>query len=153
MERLVERPSFIPAPSKRTRGSKAEGLAYEGKIARYLAALYGGRALHNPWFRFVDAIGEGWCSPDVLVLPKGDEPGVLFECKLTAVANVVEKIDGLYLPVVRAAFPEVKGWRAVQVCKNLRRGFEGYLINSAKSAVDPNAEWTFATWNFQKPPR
>ncbi|MCG3770733.1 MAG: hypothetical protein JW384_01911 [Nitrosomonadaceae bacterium] len=152
MEHLIDRPSFIPAPSKRLRGSKAEGLSYERRIAGYLSALAGGRAVHNPWYKFTDDEGDGWCSPDVILLPKGDEPLVIFECKLTAVKGCEDKVRGLYLPVLQFLHPDTE-IRTVQVAKNLRRGFEGYLIENWKSALAPNVEWEFATWNFQKPPR
>lgn len=150
MELLPAKPEFIPQP--RYRGVKAIGIGYERKIARYLKALLGGRAVHNPWYRFVDADGEGWCCPDIVVLPKDSEPLVIVECKLTATKTCEPKAKGLYLPVVQHLYPE-QPIRLIQVCKNLGRGFEGYLINNWKSAVDPSATWDFATWNFQKPPR
>lgn len=148
---LSERPSFIP--QAKYRGVKAIGIGFERKVAKYLKAVAGDRAIHNPWFRFVDANGEGWCSPDVVMLPAGDEPLVIFECKLTSVPKVATKLVGLYLPVVKSVWPDAKDYRLVQVCQNLRRGFEGYLIKDWRSAIDPEAEWDFATWNFRKPPR
>ena len=85
-----------PWPKSRPRGTKALGLAYERAAARALP-----RAEHNPWFKFEDRHGIGYCSPDLLFIR--DKAALLLECKLTDWEEAWEQLQRLYIPVVGAA--------------------------------------------------
>lgn len=108
-ELLSERPSVIPVG--RPRGSKAAGLRYEHAFGAALPQLK-----HGPWFSFQDNAGFGYCQPDFLL--ERANSVVLFECKLSLVAEAFEQLFGLYKPVVeRALGKEAFG---IVVTKHLR---------------------------------
>lgn len=88
------RPEFLPKP--RLRGSKAEGLRYERRVAAAVP-----RAQTGLWFEYIDANGRGWCNPD-LVLDLGDILAVL-ECKRTERQQAQSQILDLYKPVLELA--------------------------------------------------
>jgi hypothetical protein len=95
----AERAEASPWPRTRSSGAKALGLQYERKVAKRLL-----RAEHNPWFRFQDRNGLGYCSPDFLW--KTDRFRIVMECKLQDALEAWEQLEGLYLPVLREVFPE-----------------------------------------------
>src|SRR5215469_252521 len=93
---LCDRPDCIPLA--RPKGAKAAGLRYERLFAKQFP-----EALHGQWFEYEDANGHGYCQPDVILslLPRCL---VVFESKYTLTAEAFAQLEGLYLPVVRAAF-------------------------------------------------
>lgn len=88
------RPEFVPKP--RLRGSKAEGLRYERRVAAAIP-----QAQTGLWFEYIDAHGKGWCNPD-LVIDLGDCLAVL-ECKRTERLQAQSQILDLYKPVMELA--------------------------------------------------
>lgn len=106
-------PGFIPRP-KGLKGSKAQGRAYEKKVARKLQRIWPG-LISGQWFEYKDSNGIGCCQVDhYVVLP---EQIVLFECKLTETDYAFSQIDLLYRPVLEMMYHRpVTG---VQVCKHL----------------------------------
>lgn len=88
------RPKSIP--NSKPRGVKAKGLSFERAVARALPG-----AKHGLWFRFWDANGPGYCSPDFIL----QSSGMIFilECKLSNVQEARAQLEELYLPVVALA--------------------------------------------------
>ena len=113
--RLVPKASNVPA---------AKGLAYERKVARELtqvANILGGNCEHNPWFEYRSNKSDKWACvvPDCIV-SLGSIVYVI-EVKLTYVPEAKEKLDKVYIPIVRAglcAMPYVKVF-AVVIVRNL----------------------------------
>lgn len=92
------RPKFIPAP-KRLRGTKRLGIAYENALAKAIPS-----ATHGQWFEYRDETGPGWCQTDLLL--ESAKRVVVVEVKLTDLQAARLQLESLYLPVLRAAFPE-----------------------------------------------
>lgn len=78
---------------RRPRGACGIGLRYESALAKALPS-----ALHNPWYRFEDANGPGWASPDILTKWQGQT--VVLECKLTDYAEAETQLRDLYFPLL-----------------------------------------------------
>lgn len=89
-------PPRIGHPHPRRGSAKAAGLAYERSLA---GALPG--AVHGQWFQFRDAAGLGWCQVDVFV--EGQREVLVMEVKYSWILEAHEKLERLYLPVVRMA--------------------------------------------------
>ena len=112
-----------PAPTKvrppgRLTGSQLQGLRYEAR----LGTLLGPAAIPGQWFQFQDGGGLGVCQPDYLIPrisgPAGHQCMLIVECKLTWTSVAHLQLEELYLPVHRAAYPDV--WIVgVQVARNL----------------------------------
>ena len=92
------RPKFIPIP-KRLRGAKRLGIAYEKALAKAIPA-----ATHGQWFEYRGIDGPGWCQTDLLL--ESERRVVVVEIKLTDLLAARLQLNSLYLPVLRAAFPE-----------------------------------------------
>ena len=105
------RPKSLP-DKKPKRGSKAEGLRFETRLARAL----GPRVVQGQWFRFLDDNGPGHCQPDLLLV--GKKRLVVIECKLTYTEEGILQLQDLYFPVLRTHYArhEVMG---VLACRNL----------------------------------
>jgi hypothetical protein len=110
------------APFAKAKGrttATTNGLRYERRVQKALTKVkagFIGNVEVNPWFRFVDAMGTNYCSPDMLVhLANGSV--VVVEVKLTWVAQALAKLTDLYVPVVERAL----GTRAMPlvIVKNL----------------------------------
>jgi hypothetical protein len=91
------------------------GLSYERKIVRDLMRSVW-LVEHNPWFEFQDELGVSTCCPDIILT--ADSKIIVIEVKLTWVPEAIEKLRGLYCPVVEYAlaaevFPLI-------IVKNLR---------------------------------
>lgn len=112
---LSGRPGCIP--KGRPRGAKAAGVRYENSFARMLP-----QALHGQWFQYQLA-GEAprFCQTDLL-LQHGGTLYVL-ECKYTWTLDAYQQLEGLYLPVLRAAQP--RPVRGIVVCKTLKPEAKG----------------------------
>ena len=104
---------------RRATGAKAQGLAYERKLARAIP-----QARHGPWFWYTRPSGGGWCQPDLLLV--GPRGALVLEAKLTWRPDAHTKLRLLYQPVVEMALG-LPTW-GVQVCKNLRRGMSGVEV-------------------------
>lgn len=108
-----------PWPKARLKGVARVGLAYQRQVAKALAMhVAAGSALVEPWFRFTDANGSGFCSPDALVAQAG---GILVvEVKLTFVPEADRQLDRLYRPVVAMAYGlPLDAVRGLIVCRGL----------------------------------
>lgn len=90
-------PSSNPWPKRRRyRGTKKLGISYEKLVAKET------KGVHNQWFRFIDANGQGYCCPDVLLdLPEGL---FVLECKLSDRDEAKTQLTDLYLPVVSLVY-------------------------------------------------
>lgn len=92
-------PGYVP---KRLRGAKAQGIAFQNKVARYLDGL-DVPFVHGGWFRFRDANGYGYCQPDHFGMAEGPagEYIVLIEDKLTQkLVGAEAQLRNLYGPVL-----------------------------------------------------
>ena len=120
-------PKCIPR-TRRARGTKARGLAYERALAKKL-----GIALHGQWFSFF-ADGEyGYCQPDFLLIE--DRAITVIECKLTNVEQATEQLLDLYFPVLRAAYARpVRGIIAVRSVH--RAPACAHIANNLRDALD-----------------
>lgn len=103
-----------PWPKTRLKGAALLGKRYEAKVARELS--YG---LQGLWFRFEDANGIGYASPDLLCWTASGP--MIVEVKLTATEEAWDQLRFLYGPLVER-------WLGVSpqlcvVCKNLRPGW------------------------------
>ena len=123
-----------PWPKSRARGSKALGLRYERLVASKIPG-----AIHNPWFKFQDAIGEGHCSPDVLV---PGPPGLLVECKLKDWREAWEQVEGLYWPILE----KVLGQRPVAVVVVRYASLGAPIVTTLQQAIAKAAERPVLHW-------
>lgn len=89
-------PPRIGHPRPRRGSAKAAGLAYERSLAGVLPG-----AVHGQWFQYRDSAGLGWCQVDILV--EGQREVLVLEVKYSWVLEAHEKLERLYLPVVRMA--------------------------------------------------
>lgn len=146
---LEERPLFIPS-SKKHRGSRKAGLIYEKKVADRLKLLLEDYTVyHQPWIYYKDKRGDGWCSPDIVILTNSENPvNVIGECKLTVTRAAERKLRNIYLPTCSLIWPE-KPFRLVQIAKNLRIDWDDIMLDGLDDIFDPDAEWDFATWNWR----
>jgi len=84
---------------------KAQGLRYEKKVLESLSAsaLHDSYEIyHNPWFYYND---EFFCSPDFILWPTEPEaPLIIIECKLKYTLDGTNKLQNLYIPVIRKAY-------------------------------------------------
>lgn len=129
---LNEWPSSIPR--SRSRGIKALGRRYEAAVARQL----GSDATRGQWWTFRDSNGPGLCQTDFFI--EGSRWVVVLECKHTWIADGMDQLHYLYLPVVgMATGKQVVG---VQVCKHLVPYAVGTICTDLESAVETAKE----TW-------
>ncbi len=143
-QHIAGKPRFIPTINHR--GSRQAGLIYERKVAERLADLYGAeRVFHNPWFKYRDNKGEGWCCPDILLMPERED-GVLVigECKLTTTTAAYKKLKNFYIPVVQMVYPKAT-IRSVQIARNLSRNWDDLSVDSMEEMYDDEA-WDMVTW-------
>lgn len=97
--------------SPRTKGTKAEGRAYERKVAKHFVSALPQSASHfiGPWIRYEDDNGFGYAQPDYIgILNNG--VGLIVEAKRTRCADAREQLVRLYLPLARKLWPEVSRW-------------------------------------------
>lgn len=105
-------------PSPRTKGTKAEGRAYERKVAKHFVAALPQSASHfiAPWIRYEDEIGVAHAQPDyVAILNNG--VGIIVEAKRTRCGDAREQLLKLYLPLCRFLWPEVQKWVLIAASK------------------------------------
>lgn len=141
---LSSRPTFIPV-HKNHKGSRKAGLIYENKVSKFLTEMYGSEKVdHCPWFKYTDKIGTGFCSPDLLI--RRDDYLIIGECKLNYKEGAGRKLKHIYLPVVRAVFPE-DNIKLLQICKNLTGTFEDVLITALDDFDEEGLE--HATWRLR----
>lgn len=143
---LESAPHFIR--KVKHRGARLAGIVYEKKVAQRLQDMYGPRVLHNPWFKYIDKRGEGWCCADILILPEKDEPLIIGECKLTSTKKAFKQLKNFYVPVSRLVWPQYE-IRAIQIAKNLSLGWDGPLVGSLYDEYEEQFPGDFATWNWR----
>ena len=98
-------------------GSRAQGKAYERKIAKMLSAKLPGKVFYNRWIKYIDSSGIRFCQPDIWIeLPNSL---LLLEIKLTQTSRADGQMRELYVPVLSWLYPKKKIY-CIQVCKNLR---------------------------------
>ena len=98
-------------------GSRAQGKAYERKIARKLQDRLGAAVFYNRWIKYIDSSGIRFCQPDIWIeLPNSL---ILIECKLTQTDKADGQMRELYIPVLSWLYPGKRSY-CVQICKNLR---------------------------------
>jgi hypothetical protein len=115
-----------PWPKLRLRGPKAEGIAYQHKVAKQLGLR------ENVWFNFEDANGLGYCSPDGLALHGGRI--VVVECKLTQTTQAIVQLEGLYRPVVEHYYQKAMVGITV-VRRRTQEPWPGYVANGLEEAL------------------
>lgn len=131
-----------PSPFGKARGSNPAGrlgLQYERKVKKELE--YHKKVgniidvVHNPYFKFSDTVGAGACCPDFVLYTK--EAIVIVEVKLTWVAEALEKLTHLYIPVLEAA----TGLKAhgLVVCRNMVPGSPPALFTLAEALAKPGS--------------
>ena len=93
------KPSFaIGRPSNQM---SAIGLGYERKLKKELEKLTNYTVYHNPWFIYNLT---NYCSPDFMLWPNEEDlPLIVVECKLKYVKDGTDKLNNLYIPVVKKA--------------------------------------------------
>lgn len=93
----------MPKPSNE---AARAGIAYEKKVLNQLNStvqdLRDVKIYPQTWFRFCDDNGRGQAVPDCLIVFR-DEFIILIEIKLKFVPEAIEKLEGLYKPVVEMA--------------------------------------------------
>lgn len=117
---LIDESQPVPFGNGRAQaltGSRAQGKAYERKIAKLLKAKLGASVFYNRWIKYIDQSGIRFCQPDLWVeLPN---TLLLLECKLTQTSRADGQMRELYVPVLSRLYPGKKIY-CIQVCKNLR---------------------------------
>jgi hypothetical protein len=105
-----------PHAAKRKRGSKAQGLTYQKKIARVLKRDMPEELVADQWIRFQDANGHGYAQPDFYSV--FEDRVVLFEAKLTQNDSAKDQCLKLYAPLLTYIYgrPVV----SCQVFRNIR---------------------------------
>jgi hypothetical protein len=113
--------------ARRPRGAKGAGLRYEKLVAK------ASKGLHNQWFRFIDANGEGYCCPDIII----DHATGLFvlECKLSDREEAKSQLTDLYIPVISHVY--ARPARGIVVTKVLKRQSSG-IVTSLCEAFQSN---------------
>lgn len=125
-EPLPRRPACIP--ESRPKGVKALGLRYERKAAAEINKALHGSLVRGQWFEFVDANGHGYCQTDAFIYDIRTDSYVVFEFKLTEVAEARSQLKNLYLPVVAAAWPQFQHPRGIVVARHLTRETDTKLV-------------------------
>lgn len=128
---LDERPPWFE--DGKLEGAAEAGIKYECAVAKWLKGKYGKRVIHGPWFSGEDANGKFYCSPDIIILPRGKAPLVLAEVKLTTTKVAEEELKKLYLPVVKWVWPSAD-IIPVMISRNIKLGWSGYISSSVESA-------------------
>jgi hypothetical protein len=116
--REVAKPSGIPIG--RPRGTKAFGIRYEKAVGAELPTFVRGQ-----WFEFEDANGRGFCQTDFIRVQR--DRVVVLELKHTWVEEGQEELEGLYLPVVQAAFDRKAV--GIVVCRRLVPNMPNVIIS------------------------
>ena len=89
------RPCSPPAFSHKVKvkGAKAAGLRYEREVAGALPM-----ALHGQWFTYLDANGQAYCQPDIILLTEKEI--LVLEVKLKWTPQALDQLKYLYLPIL-----------------------------------------------------
>ena len=69
---------------------------------------------------------------------------IALECKLKAVNKAESQLKYLYLPVLQRLYPDYD-IRLIQVCKNLNKDLDLFMIDSLEDAFSQEVEWDYAT--------
>lgn len=112
---------MIPPPGNRRGGtndfapSSAAGLRYERHFGMYLGAKNIPYS-HGQWLKFSDLKGTNYAQPDYI--SELEDRVYIWENKLTQKAEGELKLEKLYVPLVRALFPD-KAVFPVMVFRNI----------------------------------
>lgn len=104
--------------SPRTRGTKAEGRAYERKVAKHFVASLPQSTTHlvGPWIKYEDANGIGYAQPDYVGL-LNNGVAIIVEAKRTRCADARDQLVKLYQPLCAMLFPAVRFWVLIATSK------------------------------------
>src|SRR6266699_2435083 len=105
-------------PKPRSIAAK-NGIAYQKKVGRALtsaAIKINSTLLSDPWFRFYDDNGRGQIVPDFIL--EMSDLNLIIEVKYTFTQEGVNKLQYLYMPVVKAALSKFRV-RPLLICRNL----------------------------------
>lgn len=105
------KPPRFPSPGTTSRVQRL-GKRYEAKVIKALQKLNGPRAdswHYGPWLYYTNSDGAArYCQPDILLCDSSEQRIWLFEIKLTHTIDAHFQLRKLYLPVVKAVFPNYR---------------------------------------------
>lgn len=144
VEALPSKPPFIPTP--RLKGSRRQGILYEGRVANKLQTLWGDKVHHGQWFSYKTKDKIGYAQTDILV--DLDPLLLLIECKLTSTEYAISQLKNRYLPIVSLAYPK-HTIRAIQICRHFSFHFNGPTIETLDDALTDDVQWSFITLKWR----
>lgn len=135
--RVLPRPQTVEARS---------GLSYEKKFVKALREGTTGRKEwlaieHNPWFSYKTLNSVKICCPDAIAFDLENQFAIVIEVKQTFVPNAMEKLCGLYCPVVSRALAVPT--KPLVVCRSLAPGGPN---PSSRIAFALTAEYPLYQW-------
>jgi len=111
-----EPPAFLA--SRKVRGARLAGLAYERRAQEYLEKRFEGFYVRSPWLVYLLGMDQKvrWCQPDGLVFNFQNLTITIVEIKLKHTSEAYHQVKNLYAPILKAIFPR---WqlRAVEMVK------------------------------------
>lgn len=85
--------------------AQRRGLKYQAKVEEALSALYSGRVILRPWFRYKTTQGKVLrCQPDAVVLSSDWDWACVVEIKISTIPECWRKLNDVYLPVVKRVY-------------------------------------------------
>ena len=127
------------ARTRRPRGAKSKGLAYERALAKALGPSW----KHGLWFQYQTENGTFYCQPDFFGIYRGAT--YIIECKYTWVAGAFDKLRALYIPVLEKALAQQAF--GIVVCKTLTP--EALLVvETVQEAVAHADRHCVPTWHW-----
>jgi hypothetical protein len=122
--------------ASRTRGTKAEGRAYERKVAKHFVASLPQGTTHfiGPWIEYGDAGGYGFAQPDYVALTSAGI-GLIVEAKRTRCADAREQLLRLYYPLCAHLFPAISSWVLIAASKFWAGSQDWPLVSSPADAL------------------
>lgn len=111
-----EPPAFLA--TRRVRGARLAGMAYERRAQEYLLKRFEGFYLRSPWLVYLmktDAKVR-WAQPDGLIFNFSNMTITIVEIKLKHTGAAYHQVKNLYAPLIKSAFPR---WqlRAIEMVK------------------------------------
>lgn len=147
-------PVFKKVRTSRLSPAQANGIRYENKVHKALETLARGTSMtyeRNPWFRYGDENGRSSCSPDG-ILWLDQHTALTIEVKYTFPASALDKMKGLYLPVVATAL-RPKTIRGLIICKTLTPEALKPISCASDALAGPATVVTVLQWLGQGPLR
>lgn len=150
-------PVFKKVRTGKLTPAQANGIRYENQVHKALETLaktIRGTSVtyeRNPWFRYGDENGRSSCSPDG-ILWLDQYVALVVEHKYTFPPVAIDKMKGLYLPVVaRALAPGVI--HGLVICKTLTPEAPKPISCLGDALMGPNSVVTVLQWLGQGPLR